>query len=277
MNKTFVSGLICTLLLGCASRGNHDNGHQNAEFTLEPGAVALVAARHAPEPYLDNYAERHVREMRRLRANSGASKGAGRAIVGTALIFPPLVIFAPLAAAAGAALGGAAGALSATSATDEPTEEHTELLRSLTARSLSQEQLQSRFAARFAQLAGEKPGYRMTPHVQIGPDAVLDRPDYSTLRGQPFDRVLEIAVVRAGFVASSYDAAVELTLRARMVPLKGWGASWEREWTEIMARYEYSKWQAEGAALVEAELERGFRFAAGRMADALLIAPGKQP
>lgn len=78
------------------------------------------------------------------------------------------------------------------------------------------QRLQIALAVELAQVAAEIPQYRLTVLPALGPDATGARPDYRRLPGEFYDRVIEIAITRAGMRVprQAPGAAVELEMTA---------------------------------------------------------------
>lgn len=119
-------------------------------------------------------------------------------------------------------------------------------------------------AAACARLQRQRVSY--LPHV--GPAGSWSAPDYRALGGD-FDAVLELGVTAIGFQGSGGEAptaALEMQLRARLVPLDGSHARL-LHYTHTGAPHPVAAWQADDGRLFQDELGAAYGGLAQRVAE----------
>ncbi len=274
-----IGALYAGMTAGCASTASDT---QAPEQVLAPGAVAVVAAGYAPKVVLATWEQRSA-AMDAGKASAWAAKGVGNGAVGSLyaslrmpLLLPFLPVILPVAAIAGGVVGGAAGAVSsawdaASAASKSIPEAHAAPLRALIERSMDAT-VQKAMAVHVAEGADELRHYRFVLEPGSGPTVPDEAPEYLLLKAQDFDSVLELAVTSAGFVGTASERPYvnfEMTLRARVVPLKDGGRPWVREWTHRGAGRSAADWHADDGQLLQAELGAAYQAFAQHVAGAM--------
>lgn len=265
--KPMVYTWVLVLGAGCATQPDV------VSEVLPSGGIAVVPARHAPEPIVESWSTRRAREDNRVSrwAASGAKHGAAVTIraYGIGLIFPPLI---PIAAVTGGLVGAASGAIATAWHSKSIPHEHAAPLQALAERSIG-ERLHAAVAAEFAQLGGDVLRFRLVVLPESGPRSPSDSPVYSPLQAQYFDAVVEITVTQAGLVLDDdepHAAFLFITARTRAVPLADPSAAWQRELVQWSDKHRVESWRAEDGRLFEDELAKAVSELAKRLADELL-------
>jgi len=222
--------------------------------TVEPGAVALVPARHAPATFTETHWEAAARRENRAGqwAGSGAKYGfavPALAAVHVPLLLPFLPIVLPVTVIGGAVVGGLSGAVSASLSTQRLPEDQAAPLADMVAVSVD-ERLQAAVASCVAQAAHERPQYRVV--TQPTPDAT----------------VLELSVQRVGLLATEDvppRVALDIELLVRAVPPGGEGESWTREFAYRGEHRDSAEWHDEDGRVMATELDKACHEMAGRI------------
>jgi hypothetical protein len=256
--RTWVGVGALALAAGCATPEKPVAHH------VPPGSVAVSAAGHAPERYVETIPEAATRALD--RPGTWAAEGAKWGFIGPAgaalknPIVLPAVLFTPLTTVAGAVIGGVSGAVYSVFTTRRLTDEQAGPLRDMVAVSVD-ERLNAAIASRVAAIAAELPGYRVVTAPTTGP-------------------VLEVTVTRAGLLAADEQspptAALNLYVTVHVVPLDESRAPGTRDHFYISAYRPLAEWQDEDGRVIAAELDAACAELAATIARTVFVAPNPQ-
>jgi hypothetical protein len=257
MNRRLILIAALALTGGCATADQIPVTH-----ILQPGPIAPVPARHAPEAFTETHSEAAAR--RENRPGQWAATGAKYGFGGPALaalrmpLFLPLLPFVlPVTTIGGAVVGGLSGAVSASRSTQRLPEDQAAPLADMVAVSVD-ERLQAAIASCFVRVADARPEYPVV--TQPAPDAT----------------VLELAVQRAGLIATDGvppRAALDIELLVRVVPPGGVREPWTREFSYGGDYRDSAEWQDEDGRVMATELYEACDELARRIAGAIFVKP----
>jgi hypothetical protein len=272
--KLFAALTATALSVGCASTKIDE---------LEPGTIAVVAAGHPPQSNFNSYANG--------RGANAAAEGLKTGLKGAAAGgFAPIVvgahggplglllglIVAPIGAVVGGVVGGTVGLIGG-AVNGMPSDQVQAIHRAVDGVRVDAA-IQQTMAQRIAALSSES-GHRLIYVPGVGPASPRQTPDYGVLKAGEFDSVMELTVVSIGFEATKGEppsAAFAMTLRARVVPLRGEGKPWTKEWTHRGTHRSGPQWQADDGALFQEELDASYRSLAQSVSGAMLV-PSRAP
>ncbi|MEW5770141.1 MAG: hypothetical protein AB1831_07210 [Pseudomonadota bacterium] len=227
---------------------------------LPPGPVAVVPARHPPQADFNVYAlgkGAAAGELGGQGAATGAAAGALLPVEMGPIGIAAYPIIAPFTILAGIVVGGTIGA-SYGAMHGLPADQAAQV-RALVDQAVNRigvhEQVASRVVARAQAL-----GVPASLEAQGGPGSGAEKLDYAALR-PAYRGVLELAVEKLGMAARKGDPpriALEMKLRARVVPLGEGGIAGEQQLAWSGKPHPLGAWRTGGADMLAAEFEQGY-------------------
>lgn len=227
---------------------------------LPDGSIAVVPVRYPPQADFNVYAlgkSAAAGEVGSRGAASGAVAGALLPVSMGPIGVAAYPIIAPFTILAGLAVGGAVGV--SYGAMHGLPAGQAEQVRLLVDQAVNQIGVHEQVARRVVVRAQAR-GMPIMLVPDAGPRTAGERPDYGSLR-PTFRGVLELAVDKLGMAARKGDPpriALEMKLRAHVVPLgdTGVGGEVQLEWSG--KPHPLGEWQAGGADLLAAQFEEGY-------------------
>ena len=248
---------------------------ERALVTAAGGAVAIAPARFEPETNFNEYALGKGTAAARMGAGGAAEGAAFGAIAPLANPYTiwayPLI--APFTIIAGAVVGGAAGVGIGTM--HGLTEEDADALHKAVDKALASLKMQEAMALRISEATKTigRPLVWTDSVRNLAPRTDKEQPDYRAVIGAPFSAILETSMMSVRLSAKKGEPkriALEMTLRVRGVDSV---SATSRQFEYKSRPRPVSEWADKGGALIQEELEIGYRELADDVAAWLVAVP----